>query len=658
MKKIYFFRFDTSNRELYLPMMFFGFKRYYEIHSKYADQWQWIPPVIDYVDWELEDIIEEAVSHNADVYAFNSYMWSYNIVKIVAKAVRERLPNAVIVMGGPHQGSSYTTPMLWFKEHPYIDATCTPTEYGEWFLHDTLDQIIEGTLDWKNVRNSYHKLGHGPQPYKRTFEFPDRVIETNLDEALKYTEHAVKDGWCLSMLYEGSRGCPYGCVYCEWGGGINSKVIVKPYQIMEDDLSYLPLLKVGCIWLTDANFGIDPGDVSKAELLGKINESIGYSMDLQLCGVAKTKVQKRYDILEPLMKSKIIKSYQMSIQTISEEALVNIDRKDITLEENIKLARHFIDKYDANVHVELMVGMPGQNLEIFYDECDVVYRVFNKYAGVTRSPMFVLPDSPSANPEYIKKFDIKLVPLGMESEGGEVTEKTGNRYVAIYDTDTVKEATAFIPVRAYSYTERDWIEMMFMTDMDIIFSNQHTLKPLIDFMYHHRNIPPSQIMPRFFKALESVTEFWTPIHTYFKEITDGLRGNRDWRSMTLPEFTSNVFRSYLFLWAKHRAELFTAIRRECADMLDPVAHDLIDYTENSTFRLHDEEFEWTCNYEWDRWEESKDKSFVPNEQTSTFLTKQQHIDWVTADLHLVRTIHTSRIANSTVEQIQVRKFGT
>ncbi len=658
MKKIYFFRFDTSNRELYLPMMFFGFKRYYEKHSKYADQWEWIPPVLDYVDWKLEEIIEEAVSHRADVYAFNSYMWSYNMVKTVAKAVREQLPNAIIIMGGPHQGSSYTTPMLWFKEHPYIDATCTPTEYGEWFLHDTLDQIIEGNLDWANVRNSYHRKGLGPQPNKRTFEFPDRVVETNLDEALRYTEHAEKYGWCLSMLYEGSRGCPYGCTYCEWGGGINSKVIVKPYDIMENDLSYLPLLKVGCIWLTDANFGIDPGDVSKAELLGQINESIGYSMDLQLCGVAKTKVQKRYDILEPLMKSKIIKSYQMSLQTISEEALVNIDRKDISLEENIELARYFIDKYDANVHVELMVGMPGQNMNDFYNECDVVYKVFNKYAGVTRSPMFVLPDSPSADPEYIKKYDIKLVPLGMESEGGEVTEKTGNRYVAIYDTETIKQATAFIPVRAYSFTERDWIEMMFMTDMDIIFSNQHMLKPLIDFMYHHRETPPSKIMPRLYQAMVSVKEFWDPIHSYFREITNGERGTRDWRSMTLPELETNVFRCYLFQWAKYRTELFAAFRKYCEDLLDPVSNDLLDYIENSTFRFDTEEFEWTCQYEWDRWEESKDKSFMPKEQSSSFLTKYQDIVWETADLHLVRTIHTTRITESQIENIRIRKFGT
>jgi tRNA A37 methylthiotransferase MiaB len=639
-------------------MMFFGFKRYYEKHSKYADQWEWIPPVLDYVDWKLEEIIEEAVSHRADVYAFNSYMWSYNMVKTVAKAVREQLPNAIIIMGGPHQGSSYTTPMLWFKEHPYIDATCTPTEYGEWFLHDTLDQIIEGNLDWANVRNSYHRKGLGPQPNKRTFEFPDRVVETNLDEALRYTEHAEKYGWCLSMLYEGSRGCPYGCTYCEWGGGINSKVIVKPYDIMENDLSYLPLLKVGCIWLTDANFGIDPGDVSKAELLGQINESIGYSMDLQLCGVAKTKVQKRYDILEPLMKSKIIKSYQMSLQTISEEALVNIDRKDISLEENIELARYFIDKYDANVHVELMVGMPGQNMNDFYNECDVVYKVFNKYAGVTRSPMFVLPDSPSADPEYIKKYDIKLVPLGMESEGGEVTEKTGNRYVAIYDTETIKQATAFIPVRAYSFTERDWIEMMFMTDMDIIFSNQHMLKPLIDFMYHHRETPPSKIMPRLYQAMVSVKEFWDPIHSYFREITNGERGTRDWRSMTLPELETNVFRCYLFQWAKYRTELFAAFRKYCEDLLDPVSNDLLDYIENSTFRFDTEEFEWTCQYEWDRWEESKDKSFMPKEQSSSFLTKYQDIVWETADLHLVRTIHTTRITESQIENIRIRKFGT
>jgi hypothetical protein len=115
-KKIYFFRFDTSRNEVFLPYIYFGFKSFYEQNSIHSDKWDWIPPVTSYIGWQIEDIIEEAISHKADVYAFNSYMWSWSVVKFVADRVKEALPNSVILLGGPHQGTTYSDTMFWFKK--------------------------------------------------------------------------------------------------------------------------------------------------------------------------------------------------------------------------------------------------------------------------------------------------------------------------------------------------------------------------------------------------------------------------------------------------------------------------------------------------------------------------------------------------------------
>ena len=53
---------------------------------------------IDHDNQTFEDICQEAISHNADVYAFSSYVWNWNLVVAVSQRIRKLLPNAIIVL--------------------------------------------------------------------------------------------------------------------------------------------------------------------------------------------------------------------------------------------------------------------------------------------------------------------------------------------------------------------------------------------------------------------------------------------------------------------------------------------------------------------------------------------------------------------------------
>jgi hypothetical protein len=651
MKKICFFRFDTSREEVYLPLFWFSFKTYYELHSKHVDKWQWIPPTVDYIGWNIEQIVEDLVAHDADVYAFSSYMWSWNVVKKVAKAVREACPNAVIVLGGPHQGTTWHDPLLWFKKHPYFDASCTATEYGEWFIQDTLDQLALGPVDWLTVRNSYSRKGKGPSPNKREFEFPKNVLFSNIDEALRYSNFAKKTNRSLTMLYETNRGCPYGCTYCEWGGGTNAKVVLNSMENIESDLSLFPLLGVESVFITDANFGILNRDVEIAHKFATLKDTL---KDVYLSGLAKTDTRRRLAVLEPLLESGLVDGYQMSIQTVNQEALKAIDRVDISVEENVEMAKYLINKYDVSVRVEIILGLPGSVLADFYTECDIIYEVFNKYGGITRAPFFVLPDSPAANPEYIKKYNLTLVPLGMEGDGGETESSWGSDYIAIYDSDTITDNVVYIPVASSTYSKTDWKEMAFMTDMDMLFNNQHLLKPLIDFMMHHRACPPSKLLKIVHDSIIKVENFYNPIDIYLTDIVEGKAGNRDWRAMLLNGKYESIFRAFLTLWSENRIELFNAIRLGMRDLLDEQIEDCINYVENSTFR-DQEELSWSTKWAWGEWEELKDKTIEPEYKSENFVTEYEIIDWTSVDIHFIRSCCTIK---ENGEEILVRKFGT
>lgn len=653
-KKIWFFRYDTWQDNLvYLPHTWYEFKRYYELNGKCADQWEWIPPVIDYHKWSIDDIVAEAIGHNADVYMFSSYMWSWDAIKVIANAIKDELPNATVVIGGPHQHTTYTQPMFWFKDHPYFDAAARPSEYGEFFILDMLDALASGTLDWANVRGSYHRRGYGPEGNKKDFHYPPNLIESNIDHARKVSEHAKNSNKLLGIMYETNRGCMYKCVYCEWGGGTNTKVILKDMSTIESDVSYFRELGIHTMWITDANFGLIKRDPDVANLLASQND---YMKFVGITGLAKTKSSKRQAVLEPLIQAGLVTLYQISLQTIDDKILENIERTDVTPEENVSLAKHLIAKYDIDVIVELILGLPGMKVTTFYDETAIEYSLMNSVKPHTHHvPLYVLPDAPVANPSYLSKYDMKLAPIGIE-ESVELLKKTDSKYINLFkEKNYRKENTLHIPISSYSYTVEDWKEMFFMNDMNLVFMNMIMITPFIDYLYYHNNVPLNVIFKKLFLALSSVDEFYKPVYNeYLTPIAEGEYWNKSWRQFEVGPIKGawTVHASYAWLWCNNRDAIYAAIEREFSEYLNDAVKDCLLYCKNSTIDVK-ENTVWENQWRWDNWEEEGVRTVHPVKEPIALETKVLTVPWSNKS-ELYRNRNTVR--HLTQEPIKMKLF--
>lgn len=637
MKKIYFTAFNASPLAISLPIFWAGMKRYYELNGQHADQWEWIPPIIDYNEWTVDQICQEAIEHRADVYAFSSYLWNWNLIKEVTKQIRKALPNTLIVLGGPHQGTTYTDPIFWFKKNPQFDATCRPTEYGELFITDMLDTVATGSLNWASVTSSYHRKGQGPAADKKAFIFPRDVFSSNLDVLLEFSQYAQKHGRQLNLWYETTRGCPYGCTYCEWGGGTNSKVVAKPIEVIQDDLIYLPMLKVNSFYLCDANFGILPRDPKLAKLFASFK---GIGIDhLHIMGLAKTSTSKRRAVLEPLFKSQVLKHYFMSVQSTNPQVLEIIDRKDISVDDNIKLGRYFIDKYNANVNVELILGMPGSTLEDYYRDITYFYTDFS----VVKYFITVLPDSPYADPKYIEQWKIKLVPVGLE------TEAVDNTYYAAYDKKLALEPFTFLSVATHSFDEEDWKEISFMSDMELLLINRHLLKPFTDYMIKNKGFEAGYVLKKVFVALSKVDKFYQPIYRYLTDVVKGKYSNDDFKQLN----GEHVINAYYRLWVENYKAIFASLEELFIDDLDLQALDCLIYTANSTLRT-DKDIEWISHWNWPAWEEGEQRGLEPVKEIICLKTFAKKF---TPSLEIDRADNTVIVTGNKFVPVKLPKFS-
>lgn len=459
--KISFLNIEIRSAVFRIPINWLNFKNYYVKNSQHTNNVTWMEPLFDVEGMTFQEIVDYYDAQDSDVYAFSCYLWSHVAVTAVAEEIKKRNPKRIIVLGGPHLGITHNN-LDWFFQHKYVDAICEPTSYGEWFITDMLDQLVtQDKINWKEVSFSIYRTGKGKEPNKRDFKFPGPLIEGNEDLIYRCKDIALTKNMPLVLPMETSRGCPYECVFCEWGGGVGGKVIRKDIEYIKYDLDQIPIYGIEQIQILDANYGIFKDDEDISKHIEGIKGLYGLPNYVEIYGMTKSKHERKWATFEPLARAGVIPRYKISLQTLDQQVLKNIKRVNIDPEEDFKYADHLLETYGIRSDLEFIMGLPGHTKDSFYDELDVQYK--HGYT-LERYIWCILPDSPAYDPEYRKKFNIKTtkVCIGKSRMNSYAFDDIKNfELYHIANDENYKSDVEFV-VEADGYTKEEFIEFLFM----------------------------------------------------------------------------------------------------------------------------------------------------------------------------------------------------
>lgn len=389
-----------------LPIIWLSFKNYYTKFGKYTDMVEWKEPILDFENVTYDQIVDFYDKQDSDIYAFSTYLWSHKAIMAIAEEIKRRNPKRIIVLGGPYLDITYKNNIEWFFKNKFIDAICEPTSYGEWFMTDMLNQAVEGSIDWKNVAFAIHRTGRGYFPNKLDFQFPGPLIEGNEDIFYKCKDIALERNIPFALSLETTRGCPYQCVFCEWGGGIGGKVVRRPMDQILADLDMIPQIGIDQVQILDANWGIFKEDIDVAQYIADMKTNFGLPNHVETYGMTKSSPERRWAVIEPLAKAGVVDRYKLSIQSISDDVLKRIKRKDVPRDKDFEFAKYLTETYGIRADIEFIMGLPGTTRDLFYDELDLQ---FDYGYDLERYIWMFLPDSPGYSPDYVKEQGIKTV---------------------------------------------------------------------------------------------------------------------------------------------------------------------------------------------------------------------------------------------------------
>jgi len=377
-------------------------------------------------DWVWDDDRLDALTAEPAVYLFSDYVWSHARCLEVSAAVKARSPASVTVHGGPEVPRDPALAAAHLAAHPHVDVAVRGE--GEVTAAEVL-AALAGVIGaappdlsaLREVEGVTVRVGD------EVVHTPDRARISDLDALPSPYLTGLFDVYAglpdLFATIETNRGCPYGCVFCDWGSATNSRIRRFDLDRVFAEIDWCGRAGVSGLNVADANFGISARDVDVAARVAAVRGATGHPRGLGV-SYAKNTVTHLRSIIEVLVGSGVMAQGVLSLQTMDAATLDAIRRSNIRTERYDELA-HEMRRAGLPLVVELMIGLPGQTPASVADDLqECIDREVPARVHLTS----LLVNSPMNDPAYRAEHRIEtLEPVGAGRQAIVVASSTFTR---------------------------------------------------------------------------------------------------------------------------------------------------------------------------------------------------------------------------------------
>jgi len=379
------------------------------------------------------------------VWLFSNYMWSLELNLEISKLVKNHDSENITIHGGPSTPNYEQATESFLNQHQSIDIAVHGE--GEVAICEILSCFKEKQENRLSVEAklkevtglTFRNHDQFASKYLRT---EDRVRLQEPDSIPSPYIQGVFDnykGRVDAAIIESNRGCPFGCTFCDWGSATNQKVRKYDLERTKEEIEWIGKNKIQIIWIADANFGMYDRDIELSEHIVKIKQKYGFPKEV-VVNYTKNTTWRLAEIIKHFSKGKIISQGIISIQTTDKTTLEVINRKNIKTTKYDELAKVFTEM-KLPLSTDLMIGLPGITVEAFIKD---LQRYIDLDVSVKAYPTQLLPNSPMAHPDYLKKYKIKTGANDFIISSYSFTEKDLEVMKKIYKFYTIAEGYSLL----------------------------------------------------------------------------------------------------------------------------------------------------------------------------------------------------------------------
>lgn len=305
------------------------------------------------INGDTQAFADKIASERPDIVAFSCYIWNITKTLEICKSVKEKC-GCVVVLGGPEVAYR---PEEMLEQYSFTDYVLSGE--GEWAFPDFLDSInrdlssVAGLTYRENgvIKTVPEKEYTATPPSPYTKEFFE-----NLNGRITYIETA--------------RGCPYRCAFCL--SGRCSPLRFFDIERVKKDIIILAQSGTQTVKFVDRTFNANAERAN--EILLFIKENYDKEIPQGVCFHFEIAGDILRESTIEILRSMPYGAVQLEIgmQTFNEETLKKINRKTDT-KKLIQNVKKLIEFGNMHIHIDLIAGLTGEDLESFKNSFDTAY---------------------------------------------------------------------------------------------------------------------------------------------------------------------------------------------------------------------------------------------------------------------------------------------
>ena len=303
------------------------------------------------------------------VLCLSNYSWNERLGLKYAGFMKSIACDTIVIMGGPNFPLSPVKRAEFLKKNSDIDFYVKWD--GEKAAVELLKVLAEANFNVTRIKKSNLIINNvcylnADADYVEGAD--DRL--SNIEEMPSPYTMGLLDEFFDDFfpLFETTRGCPYGCTFCNDGTTNRNKIYRSGEAKFQNDLEYAAKrAKNGQIFLSDLNFGMYREDIAISKIIAKIITKYDWPNRLETStGKAQPhRLIETNDIINSVKPGVLKLGY--SFQSTDSEVLAAIKRKNLSVEQLETMREHFKSRQAENLEffTELILAMPGDTYEKF-----------------------------------------------------------------------------------------------------------------------------------------------------------------------------------------------------------------------------------------------------------------------------------------------------
>ena len=309
------------------------------------------------INQQVNDILMDLYKKKPDVLCLSCYIWNLTYVEAIIREIRKLLPDIAIWVGGPEVSydakdvlerlSEVTGVMFGEGEETFLELMQYYHQEGN-MLSDIAgiayrdeEQVIH-VNEWRPVID----LSTVPFAYEDMNDFKNKII-----------------------YYESSRGCPFSCSYCL--SSVDKCLRFRDLELVKKELQFFIDEDVPQVKFVDRTFNCNHKHAM--EIWKYLMEHDKGITNFHFEVAADLLNEEELQLIERMRPGLI--QLEIGVQSTNETTIKEI-RRTMKFPEVARIVKRIHGKKNVHQHLDLIAGLPYEDLESFKKSFHDVYRLY------------------------------------------------------------------------------------------------------------------------------------------------------------------------------------------------------------------------------------------------------------------------------------------